>query len=79
VITPYLILGGGRYLGMSGEIAESNLSSADIDQYRTIFPDFDADTEGAPGPPERLTDGNRGYWTDVASRAGLRLDSLLAP
>lgn len=76
-----LVLGGGRYLDMSGEVvpAATTYSPADVEVQRSMDPGFDPDRAGAPGSPAVLTDENRAYWEKIARNGGHTLDELIAP
>ena len=79
MILPYLVLGNGRYLDVDGKVVERRYSPDEIEAYRRIDADFDPDVEACPGDPERLTEANRRFWTDVAAAGGNDLKRLLEP
>jgi hypothetical protein len=76
VIPPYLMLGNGRYLSIAGQVETSNLSAEDIASYTMFDPEFDAESEGAPGPVQRLSEANLEFWEAAAARGGHTLESL---
>lgn len=79
MILPYLVLGNGRYMDMDGGIVERRYNPEEIEAYRRIDANFDPEVEACPGDPERLTDVNRAYWTEVAAVGGHDLNRLLEP
>lgn len=80
MILPVLVLGGGRYLTMTGDVVPARRAFTDdeIALSESISPDFDAEIEAAPGDGVRLTDDRREYWADCARAGGHDLDALLA-
>lgn len=78
MIFPYLILGDGRYLSVTGTVEESTVDPEVVANHLSIDPTYDPDVEGAPGPAVRLTADNMAYWEAVAARGGNTLRSLLS-
>lgn len=76
MIPPYLTLGNGRYLSITGQVETSILSVEDVASYMMFDPDFDAESEGAPGPVQRLSEANLEFWEAAAARGGHTLESL---
>lgn len=80
MILPVLVLGGGRYLTMTGDVvpARRTFTAEEIELSRSLDPDWDAEIEAAPGDGVLLTDDRREFWDDCARAGGHTLDELLA-
>ncbi|OZF23958.1 hypothetical protein CH296_28365 [Rhodococcus sp. 14-2496-1d] len=79
MIVPVLVLGGGRYLDVSGIVvpAEHTFTDQDVRAQQIFDPEFDPDLAAAPGSPEKFTEERRPYWSQVAASGGYVLDELI--
>ncbi|QTF81739.1 hypothetical protein SEA_BEEGEE_36 [Gordonia phage BeeGee] len=79
MVLPVLVLGGGRYLTLTGEVVEARrqFTAEEAELCRTLSPDWDPELEAAPGDAVRLTDDRRSQWEESARRGGHALSELL--
>lgn len=77
MLAPVLFLGRNWWLTVDGKIVAGNPpAAAELDALKSMDPDFDTETAGAPGDPVRLTDANRAEWEAAAAIGGHTLDRL---
>lgn len=81
MILPVLVLGGGRYLTLAGEVVEARrtFTAEETKLCRSLSPDWDSELGAAPGDGVRLTDDCRAQWEESARRGGHILSELLVP
>lgn len=77
MLAPVLFLGHNWYLTVDGKVVAGNPPpAAELEALKSMDPDFDTDTSGAPGDPVYLTDSNRAQWVASATAGGHKLDDL---
>jgi len=77
MLAPVLFLGGNRWLTVDGKVVAGNPPMPEeLEALKSMDPDFDTETAGAPGDPVRLTDANRAEWEAAAAIGGHTLDRL---